>query len=174
MRAKDQSKLFPPQFGAPEPFSRETEVLSIDFFGSLRLIYISLNYRKKSSLRACFPRILGALPSFHDGKSLDTPNGRIRKFVVFFVNNPNLSHFGTGLREFSCSTDGARKRKRPKKGGGEPSLALSKREEAVLDGIMVHADECLTSLSTEERRRVVRCLEGLTLLKLGISEGART
>lgn len=53
-------------------------------------------------------------------------------------------------------------------------IALSKREEAVLDDVMLHTNECLTSLSKEERRRVVRCLEELTLLKLGISEVAKT
>lgn len=100
MGAKDQSKLFPSEFGTLGPFSRGTEVLCTDFFGSLRLYYISLNYRKKSSLRVCFSQILGALPSFCNGKSLDAFNRRIRKFIVFFVNNPSLFQFAMDLREF--------------------------------------------------------------------------
>ncbi len=53
-------------------------------------------------------------------------------------------------------------------------IALSKREEIALDDIMVYNNERLTSLSKEERKRVVQCLGELTLLKLGISEVAKT
>lgn len=47
-------------------------------------------------------------------------------------------------------------------------IALSKKEETALDDIMVYNNTRLVSLSKEERKRVVQCLEELTLLKLGV------